>query len=65
MFTVRATREATALRTFLGEAFHGIVTCDRAKMYWHLGSLQWCWAHLKRDFQAMIDSGDPWAKHLG
>ena len=24
-----------------------------------------CWAHLKRDFQAMIDSGDPRAKHLG
>jgi transposase len=27
--------------------------------------LQWCWAHLKRDFQAMIDSGDIRAKHLG
>jgi transposase len=65
VFTVRATREATALTTFLGEKFHGIVTCDRAKMYWHLGQLQWCWAHLKRDFQAMIDSGDHRAKHLG
>jgi len=57
VFAVRATREATALTTFLGEAFHGVVTCDRAKMYWHLGNLQWCWAHLKRDFQAMIDRG--------
>jgi transposase len=65
VFAVRATREATALTTFLGAGFHGIVTCDRAKMYWHLGSLQWCWAHLKRDFQAMIDSGDPRAMHLG
>jgi transposase len=65
VFAVRATREATALTVFLGEKFHGIVTCDRAKMYWHLGCLQWCWAHLKRDFQAMIDSGDPRAKHLG
>jgi len=65
VFAVRATREATALTTFLGTAFHGIVTCDRAKMYWYLGSLQWCWAHLKRDFQAMIDSGDPRAKHVG
>ena len=65
VFAVRATREATALTAFLGEAFHGIVTCDRAKMYWHWGRLQWCWAHLKRDFQAMIDSGDPRAKHLG
>lgn len=65
VFAVRATREATALTTFLGEAFHGVVNCDRAKMYWHLGCLQWCWAHLKRDFQAMIDSGDKRAKHLG
>lgn len=65
VFAVRATREATALTTLLGEAFQGVVTCDRAKMYWHLGRLQWCWSHLKRDFQAMIDSGDPRAKHLG
>jgi len=65
VFAVRATREATALTTFLGETFHGVVNCDRAKMYWHLGCLQWCWAHLKRDFQAMIDSGDKRAKHLG
>jgi transposase len=65
VFAVRATREATALTAFLGEQFRGIVNCDRAKMYWHLGCLQWCWAHLKRDFQAMIDSGDNRAKHLG
>jgi transposase len=65
VFAVRATREATALTTFLGEKFRGAVTCDRAKMYWHLGCLQWCWAHLKRDFQAMIDTGNPQAKWLG
>jgi transposase len=65
VFAVRATREATALGAFLGETFRGIVTCDRAKMYWYLGRLQWCWAHLKRDFQAMIDSGESRAKHLG
>jgi transposase len=53
------------LTQFLGAAFHGIVTCDRAKMYWHLGRLQWCWAHLRRDFQAMIDSRDKRAKWLG
>jgi transposase len=58
VFAVRATREATALDVFLTEKFQGIVTCDRAKMYWQEGRLQWCWAHLKRDFQAMIDSGD-------
>jgi len=65
VFAVRATREATALGTFLGETFRGVVTCDRAKMYWRLGCLQWCWAHLKRDFQAMIDSGTVQGKWLG
>jgi len=65
VFAVRPTREATALGVFLGDKFCGVVTCDRARMYWHLGCLQWCWAHLKRDFQAMIDSGDHRAKQLG
>jgi transposase len=65
VFAVRATREATALGVFLGEGFRGIVTCDRAKMYWQVGRWQWCWAHLKRDFQAIIDGGDGRAKHLG
>ena len=64
MFAVRATREATALTVFLGETFCGIVNCDRAKMYWQVGRLQWCWAHLQRDFQALIDTDDR-AKWLG
>ncbi|MCX7424386.1 MAG: IS66 family transposase [Planctomycetia bacterium] len=65
VFAVRATREATALGVFLGERFHGIVNCDRAKMYWRVGRLQWCWAHLRRDFQGLIDTGDTRAKWLG
>jgi transposase len=65
VFGMRATREATALGVFLIEKFQGIVTCDRAKMYWQVGRLQWCWAHLKRDFQPMIDTGDKRAKWLG
>ena len=65
VFTVRPTREATALDDFLTDQFGGVVTCDRAKMYWQVGRLQWCWAHLNRDFQAMIDGGDKRAKWLG
>ena len=65
VFAVRPTREATALDDFLGDDFQGIVTCDRAKMYWQVGRLQWCWAHLKRDFQAMIDTGCKRARWLG
>jgi len=65
VFAVRPTREATAVDELLGDEFQGIVTCDRAKMYWRVGRLQWCWAHLKRDFQALIDRGDNQAKRLG
>ena len=65
VFAQRTTRAATVLAELLGATFGGVVTCDRAKMYWSLDKLQWCWAHLKRDFQALIDSGDPQAKRLG
>jgi len=65
VFAVRATRAATAVDKLLTADFRGIVTCDRAKMYWRARRLQWCWAHLKRDFQALIDRGDNQAKRLG
>ena len=65
VFAVRATREATALAVFLTDTFAGVVTCDRARMYLRLERLQWCWAHLKRDFQDLIDNGNNQAKRLG
>ena len=37
----------------------------RAKMYGRFGRLQCCWAHLIRDFQAMIDGGNAQTKRLG
>ena len=42
-----------------------MVNCDRAKMYWKIGRPQWCWAHLKRDFLALIDHPDHQVKRLG
>lgn len=65
VFAVRGSRAATAISELLGEAFTGVMSCDRAKMYWQCGRLQWCWAHLKRDFQALIDSDDHQVKRLG
>jgi transposase len=65
VFAVRPSREATAVTDLLGKDFAGVVHCDRARMYLSLKQLQWCWAHLKRDFQALIDSGDHQAKRLG
>jgi transposase len=65
VFTMRRTREAAVLDELLTDRFSGVITCDRAKMYWRLGRLQWCWAHLIRDFQALIDRGNAQAKRLG
>ena len=65
VFASRRTRAATVLDDLLTARFQGVVTCDRAKMSWQCGRLQWCWAPLKRDFQALIDSGDAQAKRLG
>jgi transposase len=65
VFGVRLSRAATLLDDWLGKTFNGVINCDRAKMYWAHGRLQWCWAHLKRDFQALIDAGEGQAKRLG
>jgi transposase len=65
VFSIRPSRARSTITELLGSAFAGVVTCDRAKMYWSVPKLQWCWAHLKRDFQALIDSHDNQVKRLG
>jgi transposase len=64
-FACRTSRGADVPADLLGEGYAGIIHCDRAKMYWRFGRLQWCWAHLKRDFQALIDDPCPTKKRLG
>lgn len=64
-FALRTTRAASVLHGLLTDGFGGVVNCDRAKMYWNIGRPQWCWAHLKRDFQALIDHPDHQVKRLG
>jgi transposase len=64
-FACRTSRAAEVATRLLGEAFGGVIHCDRAKMYWAFGRLQWCWAHLKRDIQALIDSPCGTARRLG
>ena len=65
VFALRTTRAATVLQELLTDEFDGVVNCDRAKMYWKVGRPQWCWAHLKRDFQALIDHPNHQVKRLG
>jgi transposase len=65
VYEIRPTRRAAILADRLPAEFAGVVNCDRAKMYWRRPRLQWCWAHLKRDFQALIDHGDGRVRRLG
>ena len=59
VFCIRASRGAKVLWELLGEEYSGVLTSDRAKAYngQPLHRRQICWAHLRRDFQAMIDRG--------
>ena len=64
-FACRLSRGADVLQELLGAAFGGVIHCDRARMYWGFGRLQWCWAHLKRDFQELIDHPCKTRQRLG
>jgi transposase len=55
LFRIAYARTRAVAEQLLGKDYAGIATCDRLKSYWWIGRLQWCWAHLRRDFQAMID----------
>jgi transposase len=57
LFAVRLTRSAEVARQLLGEAFGGTITTDRYGAYNDYPRRQICWAHLLRDFQALIDAG--------
>jgi transposase len=65
VFAIFSSRKGTALPKLLGDAFAGVINCDRAKMYWQARRLQWCWSHLIRDFQALIEHPDHQVKRLG
>ena len=61
VFTIATGRGAVVLQKLVGEWYCGTITSDRAKAYdsQPLRRRQLCWAHLIRDFQAMIDRGGP------
>jgi transposase len=63
-FLVQVGRGAKALRGVLGAVIRGVVCSDRWSAYQviPLAQRQVCWAHLKRDFQAMVDRGGDGAK---
>src|SRR5262249_47833306 len=59
VFVVRRSRGAKVVQDLLGERFCGILVTDRWSAYtWY--PTRWrqvCWAHLLRDFEAMIERG--------
>jgi transposase len=59
-FLIHARRGAAALAALLGEKVQGLVCSDRWSAYATLSPWcrQVCWAHLKRDFQKLIDRGE-------
>jgi transposase len=58
-FIIAPSRGAAGLIALLGKKIKGIVTSDRWSVYGQLqvGLRQLCWAHLKRDFQKLVDRG--------
>jgi len=57
VFLVSCSRGRQALRELIGESFQGILHSDRWGAYNMVDPLQrqLCWAHLKRDFQALSE----------
>jgi transposase len=59
VFLVHGQRGALGLAALLGDEIHGILHSDRWHVYRQVPEerRQLCWAHLKRDFQKIVDGG--------
>jgi transposase len=54
-FKIAGNRSAEVAKELLGDDYAMTAICDRHKGYLWIRHIQVCWAHLRRDFQAMID----------
>jgi transposase len=61
VFVIHLRRGYQGLQALLGETIAGVVCSDRWSAYSKLPLelRQICWAHLKRDFQKLVDRGGP------
>jgi transposase len=57
VFAIATSRGAEVARDLLGTDRRKVVISDRFKSYTWIKRRQFCWAHLDRDFQAMVDRG--------
>ena len=60
-FCVQARRNSVAAKHLLGSGFAGILTTDRYSAYYWVDRTrrQVCWAHLRRDFAAILERAGP------
>jgi len=58
VFTIADNRGADVARSILGTDCEKVVISDRFPSYDWIEQHQYCWSHLRRDFQAMIDRRD-------
>jgi transposase len=64
LFRVAYSRGRSVVTELLGAAYANVLTTDRWAAYNGVERRQVCWAHLRRDFQALIDRGGA-AKRVG
>jgi transposase len=57
VFAIATSRGADVAKDLLGTDRRKVVVSDRLKSYNWIKRRQFCWAHLNRDFQAMVDRG--------
>lgn len=59
VFLIHTLRNAVALRKLLGDKLYGILCSDRWCTYdlWPTDRRQVCWAHLKRNWEKMLERG--------
>jgi transposase len=59
VFVIRVSRGKDVAKELIGAAFEGVVNSDRwsAYLWLALKHRQLCWAHLKRNFQQLVDRG--------
>lgn len=66
VFLIRASRGTDSAKELLGQTL-GVLVTDRwcGYTWWPLRWRQLCWAHIKRHFQAFIDTGNKEAGSIG
>ena len=59
LYSIHQSRSRSVVHATMGDDYRGVVTSDRFSAYSDIpdGRHQFCWAHLIRDFRAMVDRG--------